>query len=135
MDEHRLAVAAIVPVSGMLRHVCVDDDAVRRSVSESEGLVCLYLSKEFPASGGLETYLWTNQRRESARIAGSVGLSGASPATPSANTNTVDAATVVPLSGCLTGELGRSISSSKDRRSSCGGVPARGHQVFADESP
>jgi hypothetical protein len=52
MDEHRLAVAAIVPVSGMLRHVCVDDDAVRRSVSESEGLVCLYLSKEFPASGG-----------------------------------------------------------------------------------
>ena len=40
MDEHRLAVAAIVPVSGMLRHVCVDDDAVRRWVSEPEGLVC-----------------------------------------------------------------------------------------------
>ena len=57
MDEHRLAVAAIVPVSGMLRHVCVDDDAMRAWVSEPEGLVCLYLPKELPAAGGARDIL------------------------------------------------------------------------------
>ena len=135
VDEHRLALAAIVPVSGMLRHVCVDDDAVRGWVSESEGHVCLYLSKELRASGGRWRHtcarinaarvLVSRERRPQRRV----------PRDPRREREHGGRRHGNSVLRRLTGELGRSISSSKDRRSSCGRVPARGHQVFADESP
>ena len=57
VDERRLAIAPVVPVSGMLRHVCGDDDTMRRWISEPEGLVGLYLPRELPAAGGTRDLL------------------------------------------------------------------------------
>ena len=47
----------IVTVAGMLRHVCVADEAMRGRVSEPEGLVCLELPEQLPAPGGARDIL------------------------------------------------------------------------------
>lgn len=57
VNEHGLAIAAVASISGMLRHVCVDDDAMGGWISEPEGLVCLDLPKELPTAGGARDIL------------------------------------------------------------------------------
>jgi hypothetical protein len=49
----------IVTVAGMLRHVCVADEAMRGRVSEPEGLVCLGCPNSCQHPGALGTYLCT----------------------------------------------------------------------------
>jgi hypothetical protein len=51
MDEHRLAVAAVTAVAGMLGHVGVNDNPVGRGVAEALRLVRLHLTKGLPAAG------------------------------------------------------------------------------------
>ncbi len=51
VDEHRLAITPVVAIAGMLRHVCVNDEAMRGGVPELERLVGLDLPKELPAPG------------------------------------------------------------------------------------
>ncbi len=50
VDEHRLPVAPVAAVSGMLGHVGVHDETVRRSVAEPLGLIGLNLTEDLPAT-------------------------------------------------------------------------------------
>ena len=51
VDEDGLPVASVAAVSGMLRHIGVDDDAVRGRVAEAERLVGLDLAEGLPTAG------------------------------------------------------------------------------------
>ncbi len=52
VDEHRLTIAPVRAVPGMLGHVGVDDKTVCRRVPEMERFVGLYLPEDLPAPRG-----------------------------------------------------------------------------------
>ena len=52
MHEDRLPVASVAAVAGVLRHVRVHDEAVRRRIAEAQGFVGLNLTKEPPTARG-----------------------------------------------------------------------------------